>query len=104
MARWLRERGHEVFSVYESARGLDDESVIRKAFEEDWILITNDKDFGTKVFRERRSHRGVIFLRLDDERTSNKIATLLRLLDEYGDRLTDRFIVATEKQVRFARP
>lgn len=103
VARWLRESGHEVFSVFEQARGLDDEAVIRKAFAEDWILVTNDKDFGNKVFRERRAHHGVIFLRLDDERTLNKIATLRRLLEEYQDRLADRFIVVTEKQVRFAR-
>jgi predicted nuclease of predicted toxin-antitoxin system len=60
--RWLRDQKHEVFSVYDEARGLEDDVVIRKAFEENWILITNDKDFGDKVFRERRPHRGVVFL------------------------------------------
>jgi hypothetical protein len=63
----------------------------------------HDKDFGTKVFRERRPHRGVVFLLLDDERTSSKIETLRRLLEEYSDRLADRFVVVTEDQVRFAR-
>jgi predicted nuclease of predicted toxin-antitoxin system len=62
VARWLRDQKHEVFSVYDEARGLEDDVVIRKAFEENWILITNDKDFGDKVFRERRPHRGVVFL------------------------------------------
>lgn len=57
VARWLREQRHDVFSVYEQARGMDDNDVIRKAFEEDWILITNDKDFGEKVYRERQLHR-----------------------------------------------
>ena len=73
VARWLRQRGYEVFSVYEEARGIDDDEIIRKAFEENWILITNDKDFGEKVYRERHPHRGVVLLRLGDERTSNKI-------------------------------
>ncbi|HEY0510264.1 MAG TPA: DUF5615 family PIN-like protein [Thermoanaerobaculia bacterium] len=103
VARWLRGRGFEVFSVYDEARGLDDESVLQKAFDEDWVLLTNDKDFGTKVFRERRPHRGVVFLRLDDERAANKIETLRRLLEEYGDRLAGRFVVVTEDRVRFAR-
>jgi predicted nuclease of predicted toxin-antitoxin system len=57
---WLRSLGHEVFSVYESARGIDDDEVIQKAFDENWILISSDKDFGNKVFREHRPHRGVI--------------------------------------------
>ena len=103
VARWLRDRGFEVFSVYDEARGTSDEVILRKAFTESWILVTNDKDFGTKVFRERWPHRGVVFLRLDDERSAVKIETLRRLLADYGDRLEDRFVVVTEKQVRFAR-
>ncbi|MCL0067787.1 DUF5615 family PIN-like protein [Peptococcaceae bacterium] len=49
VVRWLREQKHEVFSVYEEARGIDDNNIIRKTFEEHRILITNDKDFGEKV-------------------------------------------------------
>jgi hypothetical protein len=45
----------------------------------------------------------VVFLRLDDERSAVKIETLRRLLTDYGDRLENRFVVVTEKQVRFAR-
>lgn len=103
VACWLKEQGFEVFSVYDEARGIDDEEVLQKAFAGNWILVTNDKDFGNKVFRERRPHRGVVFLRLDNERPATKIDTLRRLLEEYGDRLADRFVVVTEEQVRFAR-
>ena len=51
VAQWLAEQGHQVFSVFGQARGLDDDTVIQKAFVENWILITNDKDFGEKVYR-----------------------------------------------------
>jgi predicted nuclease of predicted toxin-antitoxin system len=94
---------HEVFSVFAMARGLDDDSIIQKAFEENWILITNDKDFGEKVYREQHPHRGVIFLRLVDDRASSKIAVLKRLFSTYTDQLADSFIVVTEATVRFAR-
>jgi predicted nuclease of predicted toxin-antitoxin system len=103
VARWLLDRGFEVFSVYDEARGISDDVVLGKAFAESWILVTNDRDFGNKVFRERRPHCGVVFLRLEDERAANKIETLRRLLIDYGDRLANRFVVVTEKQVRFAR-
>ncbi len=102
-AQWLREQAHEVFSVYEEARGMDDDDIIQKAFAEDWILITNDKDFGEKVYRERRPHRGVIFMRLEDERATNKIEVLRRLFESYADKLNDQFVVVTETRVRFAR-
>lgn len=53
------------------------------------------------VDRERQPHRGVIFLRLSDERARVKIDVLQRLLERYGDRLADQFVVVTETQVRF---
>jgi predicted nuclease of predicted toxin-antitoxin system len=49
VAQWLRSRGYDTFSVYEQARGTDDDEVIRTAYAQDRILITNDKDFGEKV-------------------------------------------------------
>src|SRR5512133_881946 len=101
VAAWLRSQGHEVFSVYESARGVDDETVITMAFSENWILITNDKDFGDMVIRERKPHHGVIMMRLDDERSRSKIEILKSLLDNHSSRLSDQFAVVTEKKVRF---
>jgi predicted nuclease of predicted toxin-antitoxin system len=103
VARWLRGQGFEVFSVWGQAGGSNDEDIVKKAFEEDWILITNDKDFGTLIYRKRRPHRGVVLLRLEDERLFNKIETLQRLLSHHAHRLKDQFVVVTEKGVRFAR-
>jgi len=103
VARRLRAHGHIVFSVYDEARGIDDDVIIRKAYAENWILITNDKDFGEKVYRERHPHRGVVLLRLADERAANKINVLQRLLESYSTQLVDRFVVVTETRVRFAQ-
>ena len=97
VAKWLKNLQHEVFSVYDEARGLDDESIIKKANLEKYILITNDKDFGELVFRMRKPHKGIILLRLEDERPENKIAVLKRVLEYYSDSLTNNFIIATEK-------
>jgi len=102
VARWLEERGHEVVSVYDDAPGISDAEVLRRAHEEERILITNDKDFGEKVYRGQHPHCGIVLLRLDNERSQNKIAVLRRLLDEYDDRLSGCFVVVTAEQVRFA--
>ena len=51
VSSYLRERSHEVFSVYEEARGMEDGDIITKAFRENWILLTSDKGFGEKVTR-----------------------------------------------------
>lgn len=103
VARWLRAQGHDVFSIYEQLRGADDEKIIEMAAKENWILITNDKDFGEKVFRNRHPHRGVIFLRLEDERFAVKINVLSQLLENHAQHLADRFVVVTELRVRYAR-
>lgn len=102
LAYWLQEKGHDVFSVYDQAQGINDEEVLRIALEEERILITVDKDFGEKIFREKRLHHGVILLRLNDERSKNKIAALDRLLSNYASRISGQFIVVTETQVRFS--
>jgi len=104
VAEWLRENGHEVFSVFNEARGMQDADILQKAFTDNWILVTNDKDFGEKVYRERQPHRGVILLRLEDERAFVKIEVIRRLLETYADKLSGSFVVVTETSVRFARP
>lgn len=81
---------------------MDDDDIIHKAFAENWILITNHKDFGEKVYRGRRPHKGIILLRLGDERAANKIAVLQHLLAGYSDRLAGQFVVATDRAVRLA--
>jgi predicted nuclease of predicted toxin-antitoxin system len=82
---------------------MEDDAVIQKAYAENWILITNDKGFGEQVYWERRPRRGVIFMRLEDERDANKIEVLRRLLARYSDRLEDQFVVVTDTKARFAR-
>lgn len=101
VAKWLRKQEYEVFSVYEEARGISDDEIIEKASTENWVLITNDRDFGEKVYREQRSHCGIILLRLQNERSINKIDVIKRLLSTYEQQILGNFIVVTETQVRF---
>ncbi len=100
LARWLEEQGYDVFSVFDKARGISDDEVLAAAFSESRILITNDKDFGEMIFRERLDHHGVIFLRLSDERAANKIAVLQRVLENHADKLADKFVTVTETKIR----
>jgi predicted nuclease of predicted toxin-antitoxin system len=102
VAHGLRQQEYEVFSVYEEARGMSDENIIQKASSENWILITNDKGFGEKVYREGHPHKGVVLLRLDNERSTNKIQIIRQLLESHADQLSDQFVTVTETQVRFA--
>jgi predicted nuclease of predicted toxin-antitoxin system len=100
VAQWLRSLDHEVFSVFDDAKGITDEEVLKLAFDENRILITNDKDFGELIYREKLSHHGVVLMRLDDERSTNKISVLSQLLHNYSEKLADAFVTVTETKVR----
>ena len=63
-------------------------------------MITNDKDFGEKVFREQHPNKVIILLRLDDDRWKNKIKTLKYLLENNKKDLPNRLVVVTENRIR----
>ena len=102
VAGWLQSLGHEVYSVFDLSPGSPDRQILAKAYSENWILITNGRDFGELIFRERRPHHGVIFLRLGDERPASKIKVLQNLLTNHSERLPEHFVTVTEKQIRFS--
>jgi predicted nuclease of predicted toxin-antitoxin system len=102
-AKWLKISGFEVYSVYTENRGADDEWILEKAVKENYIVITNDKDFGELVFNRGKGHSGVIFLRLQKESNENKIETVRKVLERCSEKLSDSFIVASEDFVRISR-
>lgn len=103
VALWLTSLGHDVVSIYDELPRLPDEDILAFAARDVRIVITNDKDFGELVFRDRRPHRGVILLRLANEHWTNKIAALERLLGELPEDLHECFVVVTEDSIRVTR-
>ncbi len=101
VAKWLQRQGYDAVSVFDELRGAEDDEIIRRALEERRILISNDKDFGRKVYADGRCHTGVILLRLNNERSASKIEVLSRLLREYKSDIPNTFVVVTEERVRF---
>lgn len=83
--------------------GASDNKVIKKAYNEERVLITNDKDFGEKVYRQGYKHRGVILLRLKNERIQNKINVLKEFFSWHSKLIDNNFVVVTENKVRVAK-
>lgn len=58
---FLRRLGHDVATIaVDHPASLKDEDVLAIARREQRILITDDRDFGELVFRNRRPHAGVM--------------------------------------------
>jgi predicted nuclease of predicted toxin-antitoxin system len=100
IVRYLRSLGHDVVSVQECCPGIEDSEVCAWANREERVIITNDKDLGRLIFQERSANRGVILLRLQDERAVNRVRVISDLLAGYEERLPDHFAVVSESGVR----
>ena len=103
VAKWLLQNSYDTISIYDDMTGIDDDSVLKKAFLENRILITSDKDFGEMIFKNKKQHCGVLLLRLIDEKPSNKIHVLKDTLKNYSQDLFGNFVVVTEKTVRIIK-
>ncbi len=54
LIRALRMAGHDVIAIAEVAKGTPDERVMKRAFSEGRLLITEDADFGELVYARGR--------------------------------------------------
>lgn len=76
----LREAGFEVISVGETASGIKDENVIQLALQYDYLLLTEDKDFGEWVFAHHVKDLSVLFLRYSFNEFQEIAHTVVNLL------------------------
>lgn len=100
VANYLKQQGHDVLFVGEVMFSADDTAIITTAVAEQRIIVTNDKDFGDKVYRDGHTHAGIILLRLADDRVATKLRVIETLLTQYEDKVANRFVVATERTIR----
>jgi predicted nuclease of predicted toxin-antitoxin system len=63
----LRDKGHDVLWIRVEAPGTNDADVLKRAINEERILVTFDKDFGELAFRFRLPAQcGIILLRIPE--------------------------------------
>lgn len=101
LVQGLRGAGFDVFYVKESARGADDETVLRLGVDQERVLLTEDKDFGELVVRLNLPAHGVILLRIDPANSTRKLDRLLDVLHDQRHSLPSYFVVVDEEKARF---
>ena len=97
----LKHMGLDAISVIECMKGADDEAIVRRAIEENRVIITNDKDFGWLAAFYKPP--GIILLRLEDERAENKAKIVLHILKKYRKAILGSILVASEKKIRIRK-
>jgi predicted nuclease of predicted toxin-antitoxin system len=99
----LRSAGHLVFDIKELSPGVGDKDVLATANETASILLTNDKDFGELIYRDRLFSSGVMLLRFGKLDIEARVALLTDALDKYEDMLSGSFAVITPTGIRIRR-
>jgi predicted nuclease of predicted toxin-antitoxin system len=103
VSTWLKDNGYDVKSVKSLFPGLKDDAVLEMALSEGRILVTCDKDFGEITYFRKKSHKGIILLRLMTFSNEKNIEVLKRVLDEHKHEIAGNFIVATVSNIRIVR-
>ena len=99
----IRELGIEVYSVYESNRGIRDEDVIVSSRDPPRIILTEDKDFGEWVFAHNVKGVSVLFLRYHFKETQAMQDVLIKLLSGRINDLVGCFTTVTIQKIRTRR-
>ena len=99
----LRRVGHEVVDIKELSPGIEDSEVLSIAEESKTILVTNDKDFGELVHRDKLVSSGIILLRFGHAPMTERIGHLKEALAEHEDQFFSAFSVITTRGVRIRK-
>ncbi len=96
----LRIEGFKVTSILEEFKGLDDKEILNITKEKQFVLLTEDKDFGEWVFAHHKTDVSVIFLRYKAKDFEAITDSIIKILNKYGDLLLNKFVVITPNKIR----
>ena len=100
----LRELGHDAIYMSDVEPRATDAEVMRRAVNEDRLVLTEDKDFGELVFRQAKPVPGLILLRIESARRSLKWPRLLAAIAFLGSQQCPRQCrLSGAKRTRYAQ-
>jgi len=102
VVRALRAAGHDVLCVSEITPRAEDSEVIKLAYDEKRILLTEDKDFGQLVYSHGQKTLGVIFLRFPTSARRQISRDVVNLVKQQGEKLAGCFITVQPGRIRIS--
>jgi predicted nuclease of predicted toxin-antitoxin system len=96
----IRAAGFDVMSISATLSGASDNDVLVTADREGRILITEDRDFGELVVRQRLGVLGIIMLELDRLSNVAEAEIVVRVVSTHRDKLHDNLLVIEPGRVR----
>lgn len=100
LAEWLRGQGHDAVRVRDRRQDPGDPAILRWAVEEDRVLVTMDKNFGTLIYRDRLRHAGVI--RLPQCSVTERVEHCARIPERHAAELPGAIVTVRGDVIRLA--
>ena len=95
----LIDLGHDVLSARDGYGNASDEALLALAYNEDRVLVTEDKDFGELVFLRRLPHPCIV--RLVELSVAETADAMRDLIEHHGDAMREgAIIVVTGNRLR----
>ena len=98
LAALLASAGHDVVFVGDVMPSASDEDVLAKAESEKRILISDDKDFGELVVRQRKPATWVILLRTLSVSPESRLGEVVRILNDIA--VQGKLVIVKEGRIR----
>ena len=99
VSEWLSAQSHDVAKVADRNPRMSDEEILRWASSEDRIIVTTDKDFEEMIWRQNKSHSGI--LRLENLLRKQRMNLLRETLIQHGHDLEEgAIVIATTSKYR----
>jgi predicted nuclease of predicted toxin-antitoxin system len=89
----LQQDGIDVLFVGDIDPHMPDVAILRRAVQEQRLIVTQDLDFGTLVYHSGHPHSGVLLLRMTSSSRDDRINAILWIIEHYGAQLPGRFTV-----------
>lgn len=100
---FLKNKKFDVKSVIDIKTGMTDKEVLKLAFDEKRILITNDKDFGQLIIHYRIPTKGIIIFSLPEETTRSKIKIFSNVFKKIKNKIYNNLVIIKRKSIRFVK-
>lgn len=96
----LRAAGLDVVAIAETAAGISDDQVLAMAAAKQRILVTEDRDFGELVVRQRMAVGGVVLLELDSLSNDEAVGRVAEVVLAQAAKLSGNLVVIEPGRIR----
>ena len=96
----LRQNGFEIISIAEKHPSIADENILEMSLTPPSVVITEDKDFGELIFKNKQDFSAVILLRYEVNQEEYILKSLLSLLKNHLHELHKSFVTISVNRTR----